>query len=797
MKSHPHQSLKTHLSEACINSGFIIKKHPNFLFENKDITEKILSLASLCHDFGKSTGFFQKYMEQIASGITVKSGPIERHSLISAIVGYNLAKKVLQVNNIEPYPTAFYLFSAIKRHHGNLGDFSKETDNINEEDISLLHKQIASIILVDLNKLFKELINFFPEEIVNFLPALDELYSWVNTFNDELRTIRFKQYKNFYKKNNNETENLSDYFKFVFMYSIVVESDKSQVVIGKIKSRDNSVPVDLIKKYKYLKKWKKTKLNDLRETAFKEIEANIDKAKEGSIFEITLPTGLGKTLAAYNFALKLKDIRFKERGIHPKIIYSLPFLSVIDQNYLVLEDIFNKLQIKYDHNTLLKHHHLTEAKYVSIDEEETEYDSNISGFLIEGWYSDIVVTTFNQLFETIITYKNSTSRRFHKLSNSIILIDEVQALPVKYWELLRSLLLFLGKKMNTDIVLITATQPKILSLQDGLVPLCESHKYFNHKSLDRIEMKVDLERKTIDEFIEQIYIDNENKYLFILNTIGSAKLLYEKLSLKLDEPIGFLSTHIIMKHRMERIREIKKDLSQYRVVVSTQLVEAGVDIDFNIVYRDIAPMDSINQAAGRCNRNGKEKGLINIMHLWNGKRSFASMVYSDIVRLKATEEILLSHIKHHDTIGEKDLLNLIERYFVEVKTKINRRESFDILEAISNLCFFSDDSEKPAISNFKLIDDHYDRVSVFIEIDSDAAKIWQQYNSIFQIEDFYKRSDEFNKIKGSFYDYVVSVPKSYTLPVELNCHYYVSNNMLDTYYDIVLGYKSSIDLLIW
>lgn len=803
MKSHPHQSLKTHLEESCMNAKAFINKHSVNLTD-KSLMEKLLITAVACHDFGKSTKYFQDFMEKVSAGKDIKSGHLERHSLISAIVGYNLAKKILQVNNFDVETLALYTFTIIKRHHGNLVDFSKETNIIDEADISLLLKQADSINMDKLNCMLKELSEILPNEVKAIMPInSNQLHDWIKTFNDELNEIRIGQHlKKLKNKKNSEFERdelgkLNNYFLFAYLYSILIESDKSQVVLGKLQERAGEIPVNLVQMFKSETDWEESELNSLRESAFVEIDTNLNKAKEGSIFEITLPTGLGKTLAAYNFALKLRKLRFREREITPKIIYSLPFLSVIDQNFLVMKEIFEKVNIKHDHSTILKHHHLTETKYVTFHEEdELQYDTNVSKFLIEGWYSDIIITTFNQLFETLISYKNRNLRRFHKLSNAIILIDEVQAVPVKYWELLRYTLLFLSKNMNTDIVLITATQPKIFSSKDNVIQLCDSAKYFNHKSLDRIEMRVDLKQKTIEEFAEEVCIEDDKRYLFILNTIGSAKELYNKLSEKIEEPIVFLSTQVVMKDRMQRIKNIKNN-PNHRIVISTQLVEAGVDIDFDVVYRDIAPMDSLNQAAGRCNRNGKGSGVIKVIHLWNGRRSYSGMVYNDQVRIKITKDILSDYINQHKFINEKSLLQLIEKYFTEVKSKINKQESTEIIEALYKLRFYSDDPEKAAVSNFKLIEEQYDRVNVFIELNEEAAEIWEEYSTIMEIDDVYQRKDKFSEIKSRFYDYVISVPRSYDLPAEVNQHYYVTNSMLDTYYDLETGYKASAELLIW
>src|SRR5690606_37908485 len=156
------------------------------------------------------------------------------------------------------------------------------------------------------------------------------------------------------------------------------------------------------------------------------------------------------------------------------------------------------------------------------------------------------------------------------------------------------------------------TTPAIFD-QNKVIQLVNPNDYF--QALSRVELFPHVEENvTIESFVNRLELETDKSYLFIVNTIDCAKKLYEQLAEVVnEEEMTFLSTHIPSKERLRRIDEIKK--GTYRFVVSTQLVEAGVDIDFDIVYRDLAPLDSIHQAAGRCNRHGQRKGEVHVISL--------------------------------------------------------------------------------------------------------------------------------------------------------------------------------------
>ncbi|NLZ52788.1 MAG: CRISPR-associated helicase Cas3', partial [Thermoanaerobacteraceae bacterium] len=484
------------------------------------------------------------------------------------------------------------------------------------------------------------------------------------------------------------------------------------------------------------------------------------------------------------FALKLRSKIYSKKGYMPRIIYSLPFLSIIEQNAEQFELVLNEVGFNVDTDLLLKHHHLSEIYYKM---EENEFEPDEAKILIEGWNSEIIVTTFVQLFHTLLSNKNKNLRKFHRLSGSIIILDEVQSIPFKYWLLVKEILKELVEKFDSYVIFVTATEPLIFERQE-VKSLANREKYFS--ALDRVVIKPKLEKTMmVEELAESVKLESDKSYLFILNTIKSAKSFYELLKVK-TEHIGFLSTHVIPKERLNRINKMKR--GKIKIAVTTQLVEAGVDIDFDEVYRDLAPLDSINQAAGRCNRNGESQGKVIVVSLKDDRRRYSSYIYDDVL-LDITEKIL----KKHECIKEEDFLNIIDNYYKDMQEKMASDKSRELLSAVYKMKYDSAD-EAICINDFKLIDNSYPKIDVFIEIDDDAKKVWQDYLRIKEIKNLFERRLEFSRIKVDFYKHTVAIPTTVeNLPPEVAGFRYVNINSLEEFYDSETGFKCEGVTPIW
>lgn len=767
--SHPEKPLEEHLKNVAILSEHFLQEKPKIV--QRELLP-VIRIVGLTHDLGKATRSFQNYLLH-----REERTQRAQHSLFSAVSAFYLVKELKLQNELYP----IFAYVTVRRHHGDLIDLKDEVSLIDEKEIDNLILQLDDIEDEPFMRLISNLVSYglpvrIDKKMIRF---------WIENIGDEFRR---------YKRLLRHTSDIKNYVTLNLLYSILLDADKSDVVIGDEKAfKRFSVDgeMDWVRKYLSELNPPQTLLNNLRQKAFEEVNsAEIPEDKK--IFSINLPTGFGKTLTGFSFALKLRNT-LKNLPQKPRIIYSLPYLSIIDQNAKILEEILLRNETEPTSNVILKHHHLADVYYKTY---EKKYKPDEAKILLEGWNSEIIVTTFVQLFHTLLSNKNSILRKFHKLANSIIILDEIQSIPVKYWKITEKIFTEVSKFLNSTIIIMTATDPVIFE-ESSPFPLVKSKEYY--RKFNRIKMVPQIETPlTISRLYEETksLIFSGKTVLYVFNTISSAREFYRLLS-DAGVPRTFLSSHIIPKERLKRINEIKDGL--YKVVVSTQLVEAGVDIDFDIVVRDIAPFDSLVQSAGRCNRNNeKQMGMVYVKKLCSEKgHLYATRIY-DLVLINATEQLL----KGRAELKEEEIYNLLDGYYKIVKERMNQEESRKILEAVLQLRYDSEDNMETAISDFRLIEEDYPKVDVFIELDDDAERVWKEYERIYErIDDtknLWERRSEFLKIRKDFYNHVISIPATAkNMPAEVNGIRYVSKSQIEDYYDHETGYKADEETLMW
>ena len=247
----------------------------------------------------------------------------------------------------------------------------------------------------------------------------------------------------------------------------------------------------------------------------------------------------------------------------------------------------------------------------------------------------------------------------------------------------------------------------------------------------------------------------DKNFLIVANTISSSKNIYNYIKSELmditNSRFYYLSTNIIPKERLKRIKEIKKNKEDREIIVSTQLIEAGVDIDVDTVYRDFAPLDSINQIAGRCNREFKDiKGEVRIVTLTEkeGGKKYCGYIYENFI-LEKTKQVF-EEMGLQDPIKELKLLELNNSYFGKVNEGMSNDESKKVLNDVKELKFEN-------LLEFKLIEKEPYKVDVFVELDENAIRLRKQYESLGEIKDSIKRRNEWLRIKNEFYNYIISV----------------------------------------
>jgi len=333
-----------------------------------------------------------------------------------------------------------------------------------------------------------------------------------------------------------------------------------------------------------------TRVNEIRQT----ILSDCRKAAVNSpgVFSLTVPTGGGKTLSSLAFALE-----HAVKHDFDRIIYVIPYTSIIEQN----ADVFRKA---LGDNQVVEHH-------ASLDEDDSTTKSRLAA---ENWDAPIIVTTSVQFFESLFAAKTSRCRKLHNIANSIVVLDEAQLLPIEYLSPIIQTIELLSRCYKVTFVISTATQPALESRSDfkefkGL-PFGSIREIIQdvprlYRELKRVSVEIPLDWKrpeTYEDIAKELTA--ESRVLCIVSDRKSCRELYQLM------PKGtyHLSALMCGQHRSEIIAEIKSKLTSGNEsvrVISTQLVEAGVDLDFPVVFRALAGLDSIAQAAGRCNREGK------------------------------------------------------------------------------------------------------------------------------------------------------------------------------------------------
>jgi CRISPR-associated endonuclease/helicase Cas3/CRISPR-associated endonuclease Cas3-HD len=397
------------------------------------------------------------------------------------------------------------------------------------------------------------------------------------------------------------------------------------------------------------------RLDHCRSRAREQVLDNIESFADdgGGVATLTLPTGMGKTLTGLSAAFDLRDRLDGER-----VVYALPFTSIIDQVVDEVEDIYDT---DATGRLLTAHHHLAETTIrEGADADAADLDDDVAAMLAESWRAGLTVTTFVQLFESLAGPGNRQSMKLPALRNSVVVLDEPQSLPLDWWKLVPRLVSMLTEQYDATVIAMTATQPELFADATELVD--EPRTYFD--AVERVEYDLDpsTERYISDRSDPKSYdaaADTlrtaavaEESALAICNTIDAARELTDRTSDRIDgpdvaevyadelaksgdaaevEPAAIadriaatdgtarlhLSTRLRPVDRLTLI-ETAKTLTERGhplVAVSTQLVEAGVDISFDRVYRDLAPIDSIVQAAGRCNRSF-ERAKGNVVVWW-------------------------------------------------------------------------------------------------------------------------------------------------------------------------------------
>lgn len=409
------------------------------------------------------------------------------------------------------------------------------------------------------------------------------------------------------------------------------------------------------------------------------------------LFSLTVPTGGGKTLSSLAFALRHALIHGLKR-----VIYVIPYTSIIEQTASVFRDVLGD-------DAVLEHH----------SNFEPEEDDQRSRLASENWDAPVIVTTNVQFFESLFASKTSRCRRLHNIARSVVILDEAQMLPSNLLRPCLESIRELSLNYGASIVLCTATQPALSSsesFRDGLDGVreiipdpCGLYEAFRRVTVEDI-------REVADDSLSQ-RVSEENQVLCIVNTRRHARALFERLP---PEEAYHLSGLMCPVHRTGILSRVREALTSGRPcrLISTQLIEAGVDIDFPVVYRAAAGIDSLAQAAGRCNREGRmaEHGKVFLFTPAEG------LPPGHFRQTAETADMVLRH--HVDPLS----LEAVEDYFRHFYwLKGDQLDAKQILSSLSEGARNGDFPFRSVAECFRLIEQYAD--PLIIPFEPEAAKM--------------------------------------------------------------------------
>ncbi|MCD5001105.1 CRISPR-associated helicase Cas3' [Enterococcus saccharolyticus] len=635
------QSVKHHLLDS--------KSIAENLGEKLDL--KYLSgLAALLHDFGKASPEFDDY---IYTAVYNPENAKARGSVDHSTAGGKLLFDLFHnpQNNEYEQLLAEIVGNAIISHHNYLQNFISP-------DLELPYLNRVANKPIDY---YEEMKDYFFSEVM----SKKEFHRYVSEAMNELeRFLKRIDETDFYS---GEPLEMPLLFLTKVIFSILIDADRTNTRLFE-ENIQEEVPSDtniLFERYfeklqvkltELQSKSDSTKINQLRQEMSQQCEEFA--AKKTGIYTLSIPTGGGKTLASFRYALKHALLHQKKR-----IIYVVPFTTIIEQNAKEIRDIID------DDSHLLEHHSnvsfLTEEEINESDFDETKRIQKKLLLAKDNWDSPIIFTSMVQFLNVFYAKGTRNIRRLHNLSDAIIIFDEAQKIPTKCVSLFNEALNFLNSFMNTTSILCTATQPtlKDVSHKLNLIGEVEIIKNLDDvlESFKRVEIKDCATNHSITtNQLAEMVIEHDELYrsqLIILNTKTVVKKLYLAIKDQLpDTAVYHLSTSMCPKHRMEILEEIRTKLANKEkiICISTQLIEAGVDVSFESVIRSLTGLDSIAQAAGRCNRHGEHE--IGDVYLIDHQEEVLTRL-EEIDEGKAITKKMLVDIRNDPKTYQGDLLS--------------------------------------------------------------------------------------------------------------------------------------------
>jgi len=851
--SHPPEDgrdgvyLRDHLEDVAERISYVISQDGTTP-SGESLIEIVESLAYV-HDFGKATTYFQQYLGQC------RGSPEDERFRYHAPIGSFAAYYVLDAQGFEE-ETCLAGFVAVAKHHGRLPDVAEyvygrahRRDGVSGSEQSPAEEQQTAVWeqIQDIEEHAPELAaDVFADATRggggwtsfrdDFVQLLDEIADTVAMTG---RTPGVRE------------DALSDscYALVLQCWSALVFADKTSAARAPNDAATYAAEKPSTDRLtEYIDEIESTttadpdgtrteRLNHYRSCARADVlgSAAAFASDGGGIATLTLPTGMGKTLTGLSAALDIRDRLDGER-----VVYALPFTSIIDQVVSETETIY---RTDSTGRLLTADHHLTETvirdESDDSDADEVDRDDGVAGMLAKGWRAGLTVSTFVQLFESLAGPGNRQSTKLPALRNSVVVLDEPQSLPLNWWKLVPRLVNILTEQYGATVIAMTATQPQLFD--DATELTDDPDVYFD--AVERVSYELDdsTERyiaeqegpKSYDEATRELCkafeagdsalavcntidsarelsdrvtdtaptaVDVADAYADVLETVGDvdavdATAVADRVSAAGDSAVLHLSTRLRPADRLTLIETAKEltDRDHGLIAISTQLIEAGVDISFDRVYRDLAPIDSIVQAAGRCNRSfERDRGQVTVW--WLNKpedkdKTPAEAVYNRTTSLLPVVADTLGSIREEvGTLTETAVARTaVEEYYARLHEdkNVGRDEYAD----------YVDDAEAEKLGELSLIDQRRsaDILVCRTPAERELAESIREANSRYEFDRLRRLLDESKPLRISvpYYredsetaDAITDLPPL----IEDEGIYELDVRQFDSYYDHTTGF---------
>lgn len=771
----------------------------------KDFLWKMIKNIVMFHDLGKLNFRFQrdKMKNKQCGNKIIFEGMGSKHSLISAVLYFNyFISKINELTDQEEKKILrnfiVYHSYVIARHHGNLGEFKTYLEKYTPESIYNLDGEAIDIIEIFLEKgeeIFKEPFILTKERVKKITGKI--IYNYIS--------------------NRSEEELILIYGYIRLLYSILVASDYYATTefmsgikinqLGNIEQIDNLMQVfnetDTIKSIRRYEKEqfpmmqenldKVDNINILRNEMFLEAEKNLINNQDNTIFYLEAPTGSGKSNTGINLSFQL----IKRNSQLKKIFYVYPFNTLVEQNLETLKRTFeNHPSIDKDITVINSNTPIKKQTTQEMEEDITLYQKALLDRQFLNY--PIILTTHVSLFNILFSDNRESLFSFHQLSNSVIVLDEIQSYRNEIWGEIIHFFKTLAPFLNLKIIIMSATLPNLdylISEKNTSISLITNReKYFSHPCFkNRVKLSYELlEKKEIKEELYyhlklMIKQNNNKKILIEFIRKDTASNFYRRLKEdnEIDSKVFYISGDDNIHERSMILETIKKSEQGNIILVSTQVIENGIDIDMDIGYKDISKLDSEEQFLGRINRSFL-KGKQGIVYFFDWDN--AENIYKKDVR--KNKNYTLKNSANREILENKNFNYYYLEILKEIKENSKRLNEKNLEE------FFKDKVGKlnfiDVENRMKLIEDdnwaisiYLARVLVYNKETINGKEIWSKYKELLQNfeMDYAKKRVKLSELsaKMNFFIYQIKVKTDINYNDKIGDLYYIEDG--EKYFD--------------